>query len=441
MFLFGKKVKARERRRAEDLLSAAEKVLRYRGDLFDEAETERFDSAVESLKKALAETKENPDAGTAENSEKSDVSAAADVLETVLTELGGMIFPQKRIPDWVELIVVAAILAGGIRAFFIQPFKIPTNSMFPTYNGMTTEICDGSENGATRLAERIFRNASFYAFPSPVSGEVFIPLRYDAGAEKYFLCPPEKNAAAGTIVDPGKDCYKLIVGTTAVPVAVPRDFSLSSVFLKTFFPEADAIAVPEARRWQEVFKKAQIAMLPDGSAALRTGKTVRAGENLLNFKILGGDMVLVDRVCGHFVAPARGDPFVFRTRNIPGLNNIELYYIKRLAGMPGDILRVENGKLLVNGAPADSAEAFRLNNAPTPEKKYYGYLPTSGTPSLYSKPLNKNFRVPDGFYYALGDNSANSYDSRGWGCVPADDVVGKARFILYPFSHRWGFAQ
>lgn len=463
MFFFGRKMNARERQRAENLLVSAEKVIRYRDDIFDEAEHTRLSDAVAALKTALENAKkhaENPD--IPENSErksgestvpatesdsvpaasaKEPIAAASDALEKILTELGGTIFPHRKIPEWVELIVVAAILAGGIRAFFIQPFKIPTNSMFPTYNGMTSELCDDSENAATRLFERIFRSASFFSFPSPAAGEVLIPLGFDAAKQRYFLLRPEKNAATGNIVDPSKDIYKLCVGGNAVPVTVPRDFSLSSVLLKAFFPEFEKIAAPELLRWQEIFKTAKIARLPDGTPALRTGKHVAAGENVLNFKILGGDMVLVDRATGHFVAPERGDPFVFRTRNIPGLNNVELYYIKRLAGMPGDVLRTENGKLLVNGVPADFAEAFRLNNAPTPEKKYYGYFPTSGAPSPYSWPLSKDFRVPDGFFYALGDNSANSYDSRGWGGVPADDVVGTARFILYPFSRRWGLAK
>ena len=430
MFFSGKSDKAL-RKQAENLMTSAEKVLRYRGDLFDEAERERFDAAVSKVKSALAEKPldaEKLNAGSAE-------------LETVLTELGGTIFPLKKIPEWVELIVVAAILAGGIRAFFIQPFKIPTNSMFPTYNGMTTEICDGKETKLGKWAERIFRSASFYEVKSPASGEVLIPLRRDAGTRTLTLLPPEKDGSAGTVLSPGQDFYRLYVGDRAVPVAVPRDFSLNSVLLKTFFPETEKEGVPEAFRWRNVFKNGQVTVLPDGTPALRTGKIVRAGENLLNFKVLGGDMVLVNRAKYHFFEPERGDPFVFRTQNIPGLNNVELYYIKRLAGLPGDVLRVDKGKLLVNGAPADSADAFVKNNSPLPEENYYGYLPTSGSPSIHSLPLTQNFRVPENYFYALGDNSSNSYDSRGWGGVPAEDVVGSALFILYPFSSRWGLAK
>lgn len=430
MLFFGKKSGSTSRRRAENLLIAAEKVLRYRGDLFDEEEQKRLDDAVEAVKSALAGTDED-DA----------LNEKSDRLEKTLRDLGGTLFPQKKIPEWVELIVVAAILAGGIRAFFIQPFKIPTNSMFPTYNGMTSELCTGTETAVGKWCERIFRSAEFYEIKSPAAGEVLLPLRYDAGTRSFFPAPPEKSGGSGTIVSPGKDVYRIFVGGNAVPVAVPRDFSLSAVLLKTFFPETEKMSVPETFRWREILKAPSVVQLPDGSPALRTGKHVRAGENLLAFKILGGDMVLVNRVACHFRAPDRGDPFVFRTRNILGLNNIELYYIKRLAGKPGDTLRVSDGKLFVNGVPADFAEAMTLNNAPTPEQQYYGYLPTSGAPSPYSWPLTREFRVPEGFFFALGDNSANSYDSRGWGGVPADDVVGSALFILYPFSHRWGLAK
>lgn len=430
MFFSGKSDKAL-RKQAENLLASAEKVLRYRGDLFDEAERERFDAAVADLRTAAKETPLDAEA----------LKARAAALETVLQELGGTIFPQKKIPEWVELIVVAAILAGGIRAFFIQPFKIPTNSMFPTYNGMTAEICNGEESTLSKWAERIFRSASFYEIKSPASGEVLIPLRRDAGTRALTLLPPEKEMTAGSVISPGKDIYRLYVGGNAVPVPVPRDFSLNSVLLKTFFPETEKENTPETFRWRNVFKNGQITVLPDGTPALRTGKTVRAGENLLNFKVLGGDMVLVNRAKYHFFEPERGDPFVFRTHHIPGLNNVELYYIKRLAGLPGDVLRVDNGKLLLNGVPADSAEAFVKNNTLLPAENYYGYFPTSGAPSIHSWQLTRDFRVPEGFFYALGDNSSNSYDSRGWGGVPAEDVVGSALFILYPFSSRWGLAE
>ena len=152
MSFFGKNPDARLRRNAENLLLAAEKVLRYRGDIFDESERERFDAAVAAVREALAQ----------KPTDAEKLSAAAGTLDAVLRELGGTIFPKRTLPEWVELLVVAAILAGGIRAFFVQPFKIPTNSMFPTYNGMTAELAEDSQGFFGKWAERIFRSASFY---------------------------------------------------------------------------------------------------------------------------------------------------------------------------------------------------------------------------------------------------------------------------------------
>jgi signal peptidase I len=52
-----------------------------------------------------------------------------------------------------------------------------------------------------------------------------------------------------------------------------------------------------------------------------------------------------------------------------------------------------------------------------------------------------SIEVPKDSYFAMGDNSPNSYDSRGWGFVPKGEVIGKAVFILYPFTRRWGCAK
>lgn len=397
----------------QSLLNAAKKVENYRGDLFSEQEREQFRSAVDALKNASAED---------------EIRSAAEQLQETLKKLGGTIFPQKFIPEWVELIVVAAILAGGIRGFFFQLFKIPTNSMFPTYNGMTSEVYSDPIGPAEKWFERIFKSASFYEFKAPVSGEVSI-------------CVGKVGRIGGT-----KDVFRVYVGNTPVDIECPRDFSMDSVFLERFFPKWAAEknnslrerwtnALAEAGKSGKAFKDLQ------GNTCLRTGVHVRAGENLLQFKIFGGDMVAVNRFIYHFKKPEIGEPFVFRTHNIPGLNNVELYYIKRLAGTPGDKLLVEDNKLYRNGNLIEGSEAFDKNNRKVVGEKYYGYLPACGGNGIYASPLNQTFTVPEGFNYALGDNSGNSYDSRGWGCVPEEDTVGRASFILYPFSFRWGFAK
>ena len=409
---FFRRKSSRLNKDAELLLSAAKKVENYRGDLFSDEEKACLHTDVEALRAAST-----PEA----------LTEASEKLKETLKRLGGSVFPQKMIPEWVELIIVAAILAGGIRAFFFQLFKIPTNSMFPTYNGMTSELCSEEVNPAEKWFERIFRSASFYEVKAPVSGEVSICVN--------------RVARTGS-----EDVFEAYVGNVPVSIRCPRDFSMDSVFLDRFFPEhASDKSLSQSERWMnaisECGKLGKAFKNARGETCLKTGVRVKAGETFLNFKILGGDMVVVNRFVYHFKKPEIGEPFVFRTHNIPGLNNAELYYIKRLAGVPGDTLLVEENKLYRNGNIIEGAEAFDKNNNRVTDEAYYGYLPRSGGKGVHAKPLNKPFTVPADFYYALGDNSGNSFDSRGWGCVPADDAVGRASFILYPFSRRWGIAK
>ena len=61
-------------------------------------------------------------------------------LEDVLRKTGGAHYPKTALVENVEFFLVAAIVILGIRTYFVQPFKIPTNSMWPTYNGMTSEV-------------------------------------------------------------------------------------------------------------------------------------------------------------------------------------------------------------------------------------------------------------------------------------------------------------
>jgi signal peptidase I len=177
------------------------------------------------------------------------------------------------------------------------------------------------------------------------------------------------------------------------------------------------------------------------------GTRVEAGEAILRFDITLGDALFVDRISYHFKRPEAGDPFVFRTRDIPGIEGgpsdiVDKYYIKRIGGVGGETLEIEEGTLLVDGKPRAEVEAFGRNALK--EGEYGGYVyPNPDArypPKLLTQP-GKTAEVPDGYFVALGDNSANSLDSRYWGFVPEKAVIGKAVFIYYPFTKRWGLAE
>ena len=106
------------------------------------------------------------------------------------------------------------------------------------------------------------------------------------------------------------------------------------------------------------------------------------------------------------------------------------YYIKRLVGIGGDTLKVEGNTLVRNGKPIDGSPAFAKNAKR--EGLYGGYLADGALSG------GKEVKVENGKYYAMGDNSHNSLDSRYWGQVPEKAIVGKSLIIFYPFTSRWG---
>ncbi|MES1168553.1 MAG: signal peptidase I, partial [Oleiharenicola lentus] len=117
----------------------------------------------------------------------------------------------------------------------------------------------------------------------------------------------------------------------------------------------------------------------------------------------------------------------------PAGNQIRQYFVKRLAGTPGDQLEIHPPVLWRNGKPIEGSPAYGRNARQ--EGLYPGY--TNG--GLLG--AGETVTVPEHFYMALGDNSPRSKDSRSWGFVPEKDVVGRPLFIYYPLTKRWGLAH
>jgi signal peptidase I len=113
------------------------------------------------------------------------------------------------------------------------------------------------------------------------------------------------------------------------------------------------------------------------------------------------------------------------------------HYIKRLAGLPGDTLRIDQPKLFINGQQAKDYGFARVQSQ---KNGYTGYRNFPGT-TIYLSDPESTVTVPPGNYFALGDNSADSLDSRYWGFVPKMNVVGKGLFVYWPFSSHWGLVR
>lgn len=419
---------SKTRRLANDWLELAEKVFHYRRDVLAEAERAELAEAAAGVRQALRD-----------KADTAKLKLGIDDLERVLRKHGGSHYPKSGLVENVEFFLVAAIVILGLRAFYVQPFKIPTNSMWPSYYGMTGEVFAKKSDepaAAAQAARLVLFGATTRRVDAPDTGEVLLPL---GGNGRGVVSFAEVSGRSWGVLPAKLREYRLFVGQRAASVRVPLDFDMDWVLRDAYFP-GDKRTLPEIVNAERIAGRLVEASVntPAGVQRgyfLRTGRTVRAGERMLSFDILTGDQLFVDRVSYHFVRPEVGDGFVFRTGNIPDLARAggDQYYIKRLVGVPGDELRIERPALYRNGAPIAGAEAFEKNNAA--EDRYVGYREEGNFRG------GATVKIGEHQYMALGDNSANSLDGRYWGTVPAKDAVGRPLFIYYPFTKRWGVAQ
>ena len=129
--------------------------------------------------------------------------------------------------------------------------------------------------------------------------------------------------------------------------------------------------------------------------------------------LLEGDKIFVSKFIYKFKAPERGDVVVFKYPEDPKKD-----YVKRLIAFGGETVEIKEGHVYVDG------EKITM---PHVEQIYYRNSGTYGAKEA-------KIKVPEDSYYVLGDNSANSRDSRYWGFVPKKYMVGKAFLIWWPLN-------
>jgi signal peptidase I len=422
------------RENADNWLQLADKIGHYRRDQLTAAQLQELRQKSADLRLKL---KQRADA--------SKLKLGIESLEGVLRQIGGTFYPKSAMVENVEFFLVAAIIVLGIRTYFLQPFKIPTNSMWPTYYGMTPEVYRerGAEPGFLHMGARLL---AFGAMPhrlnAPADGELLIPL---GGSASRGAVHSQVVAGRKWLVFPTKVReYTILVGDEPATVRVPSDFDFDWLIAEAFFSDgrgynADSFYAELNRRIRS--GETEVKMV-DGERlrCVRTGRQVRAGERLLAFDVMTGDQLFVDRLSYHFVRPKVGDGFVFRTGHIPFIGE-DQYYVKRLVGEPGDTLEIRPPVLFRDGRPISGAAAFDRNARQV--SLYRGYVngTTSGQFNRGLLTKGETLKVENHAFFALGDNSGNSRDGRYWGFVPEKDVVGRPLFIYYPFTRRWGPAR
>lgn len=126
-----------------------------------------------------------------------------------------------------------------------------------------------------------------------------------------------------------------------------------------------------------------------------------------------GDYLLIDEISYRLREPERGEVAVFKYPRDPKID-----YIKRIIGLPGEKVAIENGNVKIFNA--EHPEGFVLNESYLPEN-----LKTLG---------NANVLLGEKEYFVMGDNRNYSYDSRRWGAVPRGNMLGLVRLRLLPIT-------
>jgi signal peptidase I len=171
--------------------------------------------------------------------------------------------------------------------------------------------------------------------------------------------------------------------------------------------------------------------------------------------LLIGDHVLVDRTT--FAPPTKWAPFV-HFRDIPRGDVIvflkpnpeqpDLILVKRAIGLPGDRIHLRNGIVYLNGVAQNEPQAAKPNNDGDPNDAYNPYrddfpsvtpTPDNGLTATWALDLPNHIQgddlvVPPGTVFAMGDNRTESLDSRYWGFVPRQNILGRPLFVYWSFQ-------
>lgn len=327
--------------------------------------------------------------------------------------------PHERhsdIAENIEVFFVAIVIALGIRSYIAQPFKIPTGSMQPTLYGLVANHTqeDTTPNLLARCKDWVTGRSYYDVTAShtgrlrqsePLTEHSFLGffahcrLHFEDGSTQWIWAPMAQLTTVGHNLG-------LFQYVGAMPEEADRDN-------------------------------------PDRSGRYYTGslggRMITQGQQLARGTVDTGDHVLVNKFAYHFRRPTRGEVFVFTTKNITRIGVPQeqgsQHYIKRLAGVPGDELSVESPLLKINGALASEPGFKRVmtGTRENPVNGYKGYGSAGSVGGSY-----EHVQLREKQYFALGDNSYNSSDSRVWGVVPEQNLVGPGLFCYFPLGRNWG---
>jgi len=382
-------------RQATAMRKHVQKLLNHQRDILAPQAIEAVQAAMVGCQKAVADNADKP---VLEKQMENLEKAANKWLKP---------YPNAAWRENVEVLLVALAVAMGIRTFFLQPFKIPTGSMQPTLYGVTSENLINEPNfriptGLTRVRQW-FEGISYIHLVAENDGQV-------QRVERPFG------------IHIFNFWQKVVAGGKTYMIWFPPDYG---------DPRTGSL---EAR------------------AGLQSDHSFRKGEDIVKLRVSAGDHLFVDRMTYNFRPPKRGEIIVFETKGIDNLPQ-DQFYIKRMVALGGERVQLgEDRHLIIDGKRLDATTphfenvySFLHDNKGNPkeparESHYSGHVNSPYLAPYFQGKPDGVLVAPD-HYMVMGDNTMNSYDSRGWGDFPATNVIGKSFFVYWPITDRFGWGN
>ena len=377
-----------------------QKLLNHQRDILAPQAIEAVQTAMASCQQAVAEDADRP-----------ALEKQMENLEKVANQWLKP-YPNAAWRENVEVLLVALAVAMGIRTFFLQPFKIPTGSMQPTLYGVTSQNLINEPSfkiptGLTRVREW-FAGVSY----------IHIVAENDGPVEP--VDPPVRLLIFNIF-------QKLVAGGKTFMIWFPPDYG---------DPRSGSL---------------------EQRAGLQSDHVYRKGEDIVKLRVNAGDHLFVDRMTYNLRSPKRGEIIVFETKGIDSLPQ-DQFYIKRMVAMGGERVQIGDDRhLIINGKRLEAStphfeNVYSFNPKEPPRDSHYSghvnekvqkkYYPSSyGNLAPLFPEESTVFTIQPNHYMVMGDNTMNSYDSRGWGEFPATNVIGKSFFVYWPITDRFGWAN
>ena len=225
-----------------------------------------------------------------------------------------------------------------------------------------------------------------------------------------------------------------ILGRNYINVVAPEDESIREIFLEQkylfFFT------------WSRIVtdRGTHLVYAPEATLGhdfqVVPGARYKRGQIIARGAIDTGDQVFVDKFIYNFMKPHRGDVFVFRTKHIPMIPEVPddraplLYQASGRFG--GRTLFGSTRRYCISTVNRPGVRLSTSDAGQVSLSRLYSGPPISG------QGPDQSFTVSPHSYFAMGDNSYFSYDSRYWGPVPEENLVGRGLWVYWPFNQHWG---